>query len=131
MIITDKELAVFGENIKRLRLQRGMSQDELARLCGYTTRSSIAKIETGIADIPQKKIKLFANALNVAPGVITGSDPAEAIVTNQDPQEEYLVVTYRSFNDEGKDKLIRYAHDLDDTGKYQKNMSAGVSDEAG
>ena len=28
-------------NIKMLREEKGMSQDELAKLCGYTSRSSI------------------------------------------------------------------------------------------
>ena len=35
------------ENIKKLRIERGLSQEELARRTGYTDRSSIAKIENG------------------------------------------------------------------------------------
>ena len=123
-VMTDKELVVFGENIKKLRLERGLSQDELARLCGYTSRSSIAKIETGNADIPQKKIKLFANALNVSPGDITVTsipDSDNPFLDSVDPQEQYLVAAYRSFNDDGRDRLVRYAHDLDDTGKYARD----------
>ena len=38
------------KNIKMLREEKGMSQDELAKLCGYTSRSSIAKIEKGEVD---------------------------------------------------------------------------------
>ncbi len=34
-------------NIKRLRILKNMSQAELARLAGYTDRSSIAKLRTG------------------------------------------------------------------------------------
>lgn len=33
------------KNIKKLREELGMSQDELAEKAGYTSRSSIAKIE--------------------------------------------------------------------------------------
>lgn len=33
------------KNIKKLREELGMSQDELAEKTGYTSRSSIAKIE--------------------------------------------------------------------------------------
>lgn len=33
------------KNIKERRVQIGMSQDELAKKTGYTSRSSIAKIE--------------------------------------------------------------------------------------
>ena len=36
-----------GDKIKQLRLERGLSQQELAAELGYTDRSSIAKIEAG------------------------------------------------------------------------------------
>lgn len=59
-------------NIKKLREEQGMSQDELAELTGYTSRSSIAKIEKGLVDLPQTKIISFAKALNVSPSQLTG-----------------------------------------------------------
>lgn len=55
-------------NIKRLRIAMGMSQYELARLTGYTDRSSIAKIENGQVDLSLSKIRLFANVLHATPG---------------------------------------------------------------
>ena len=62
------------ENIKRLREEKGMSQDELAELTGYTSRSSIAKIEKGLVDLPQTKIIAFAKALGVTPSQLMGYD---------------------------------------------------------
>lgn len=59
-------------NIKERRIALGMSQDELARKTGYTSRSSIAKIESGKVDLPQTKIKLFAEALNTTQTELTG-----------------------------------------------------------
>ncbi|MBQ5675016.1 MAG: helix-turn-helix transcriptional regulator, partial [Lachnospiraceae bacterium] len=50
------------KNIKNRRIALGLSQDELAQKTGYTSRSSIAKIESGKVDLPQTKIKLFAEA---------------------------------------------------------------------
>ncbi len=41
-----------------------MSQSELAEKTGYKSRSSINKIELGINDVPQSKIKVFADALD-------------------------------------------------------------------
>lgn len=61
-------------NIKRLREEKGMSQDELAELTGYTSRSSIAKIEKGAVDLPQTKIIAFAKALGVTPSYLMGWD---------------------------------------------------------
>lgn len=60
------------KNIKNRRIELGMSQEELADKMGYTSRSSIAKIEAGINDIPQSKIQAFAKALNTTPGVLMG-----------------------------------------------------------
>lgn len=71
------------ENIKKFRKQSGLTQDELAKLTGYTDRSSIAKIEKGEVDLPQSKIFLFASALNVTAGTLMGntgiSDSSSAI----------------------------------------------------
>ena len=60
------------KNIKKYRVQMGMSQDELAKKAGYTDRSSIAKIEKGLVDLPQSKIILFAKIFDVEPGVLMG-----------------------------------------------------------
>lgn len=51
-----------------------MTQEELARRTGYTDRSSIARIEKGEIDLPQSKIKQFAEALGTTPGHLMGWD---------------------------------------------------------
>ena len=60
------------KNIKKLREEKNMSQDDLAKLTGYTSRSSIAKIEKGEVDLPQSKIIAFAYALGTTPGKLMG-----------------------------------------------------------
>lgn len=69
------------ENIKRYRMEAKMSQAELARRTGYTDRSSVAKIEKGLVDLSQSKIKQFAEVLGVTPGHLMGWDekPAEEL----------------------------------------------------
>jgi len=52
------------KRIKQRREELGLSQDELAIRLGYKNRSSIHKIEMGVNDIPQSKIRDFARALN-------------------------------------------------------------------
>ncbi len=59
-------------NIKEYRLQRGWSQDELARRVGYTDRSSITKIENGQVNLTQSKIAKFAEVFDVSPSVLMG-----------------------------------------------------------
>lgn len=65
-----------GEKIKRRRLELGWSQDELAKKCGYKSRSSINKIELA-RDLPLKKIEVMADALEVTPGYLMGWEPDE------------------------------------------------------
>ena len=68
------------ENIKTRRKAAKMTQEELARLTGYTDRSSIARIEKGEIDLPQSKIKQFAEALGTTPSHLMGweIDPTDA-----------------------------------------------------
>ncbi len=61
-------------NIKKLREELGMSQDALAKLTGYTDRSSITKIEKGLVDLQQSKIELFAKALGTTSRELVGWD---------------------------------------------------------
>lgn len=75
----------FNENVKRLRIERGMTQDELAKKVGYNDRSSIAKLETGASDIPYNKILLMAEALGV--------EPIELFGFNDEEEEKNEVIT--------------------------------------
>lgn len=61
------------ENIKLRRKELNLSQGELARLTGYTDRTSISKIESGKVDLPQSKIRIFAEALHTTEGELTGT----------------------------------------------------------
>ena len=65
------------ENIKKRRLELNLSQEELAEMTGYTSRSSIAKIEKGLVDLSQSKITLFAHALKTTPAYLMGWEEDE------------------------------------------------------
>ena len=60
------------DNIRRRRIELNLSQQELANKSGYTSRTSIAKIEAGKIDLPNSKIEAFAKALDISPGVLMG-----------------------------------------------------------
>jgi transcriptional regulator with XRE-family HTH domain len=57
----------FGKNLKKLRTEKGLSQEELARALGFKNRSSINKIEIGRSNIPTDKIKKTAEVLGISP----------------------------------------------------------------
>ncbi len=105
------------ERIKELRKSRGMSQDELAKKCGYEGRSMISRIEAGCVDLPLSKVELFANALNVAPAYLAGYD---------DNQAELDI---SMLNTEGQEKVTEYVSDLVDSGKYKKRNQPDVVSE--
>ncbi|MBQ9744499.1 MAG: LexA family transcriptional regulator [Clostridia bacterium] len=78
-------LIEFGKRIKGKRLALKMTQEELAKKTGYTSRSSINKIELGLVDLPQSKILSIANALETTPAYLMGweldSTPSPDITT--------------------------------------------------
>lgn len=57
----------LAERIKNRRLELGMSQDELARIMGYKSRSSINKLETQGQELPIKRVHQLAEALHTTP----------------------------------------------------------------
>lgn len=71
----DDTLRILGATIKQLREAAGLSLDELAERCGYTSdnkRSSISKIEQGKSDVPASKLLKIAQALHTTPGALMG-----------------------------------------------------------
>lgn len=56
-------MSTVGERIRAARKAKGMTQRELGERTGYTSRSTIAKIEAGVNDIPRSQVAAFAEAL--------------------------------------------------------------------
>lgn len=74
----------IGDRIKQLRVEKGMSQDELAKTVGYKSRSTVGKIELGKMDITQSSIVAIAKALGTTPEYLMGwedtpATPAESL----------------------------------------------------
>ena len=83
-------MSSLGENIKNRRIELGLSQEELADKLGYKSRSTIAKIESGINDLTQSKIAAFANVLNTTRSQLMGdSDKTTVASTPADDLSKY------------------------------------------
>ena len=65
-------MSQIGENIRKRRIELGMTQEELANRVGYSSKTTINKIEQGVNDVPQNKIVKFADCLNTSPSVLMG-----------------------------------------------------------
>ena len=75
-----------GERIKLRRKHLNLTQDELAKRVGYTSRSAIAKIESNANGMLQSKLILFAKALETTPAYLMGW---EDDIDNQEDIKEY------------------------------------------
>lgn len=100
-----------GKNIMTARKQAGLTQEELAKRVGYKTKSAINKIEMGLRDIPQKKIKQFAEALGTTPGLLMGwvdeetnknNDIISDVVVRMRTDEEFLSVVEAVYKLDGE-----------------------------
>jgi len=81
----------FGERLKTVRKSKGMTQDELGKMTGYT-RAGISMIESGKRGADIETINKFADALDVIPAYLMGwADEFGDITYGQvDPIEEAI-----------------------------------------
>ena len=115
----------IGERIKKERERLGLSQAELGRLVGYSSRSTINKIEKGERDIPRDKVAKFAQVLDVNPAYLAGFTEADIpdglnkeyyidyILDSDNPEFKALLETERTPSDDLCIKIK--ASDLNDS----------------
>jgi transcriptional regulator with XRE-family HTH domain len=103
-----------GQIIKALRTQAQMSQDELAKKSGYGDRSSIAKIESGKVDLPESKIKLFAEIFSVTPAALMGLEPVLPPVKTEimSSDEIELIQKYKQLTEINKGRVLQHIDTL-------------------
>ncbi len=63
----------FAENLKRLRLERFLSQADLARRAGLS-KLSVEQLEAGGRDPCSRTVRLLAEALGVQPGELASPE---------------------------------------------------------
>lgn len=68
-----------GERIRKRREQLGITQEELAKRVGYTSTSSVAKVEANANGMVQSKLLAFAKALQTTPSYLLGWEDEDQI----------------------------------------------------
>ena len=91
-----------GEYLNQLRLNKGMTQDELAKALGYSDRSVISRIEKNDIHLTQDKIKLYADFFNVSVLDIFG------VKDNPNGPEEQFFSIFRQLNEQGRAMVLEY-----------------------
>lgn len=142
-------MTTIAERIRNRRLELGMSQDELARLMGYKSRSSIYKIEASGQDLPRKKIVKLAEALHTTPEYIMGWEekPKEKEQTSLTGKEEIhervfkakevfrieldkskiyeaILKAMAELDESDQDKVLNYANTLKENKSYREYIES-------
>ena len=117
----------IGEDIKRMRIEKNMTQQELGQKLGVS-QQMIGQWETGKANPKKETIEKIAKALDVDPYSLYSFDMAseelEKIINQRISQnkekKDKLLDNYRKLNDTGKSRLIDYSDYLTKIPEYQK-----------
>lgn len=105
-------MKTIGERIKERREQLGMTQDDLAQILNYKSRSSINKIELGKHDLPQTKIKAFADALRTTPSALMGWEAMPPVEKPLSSDEKALLEAYKRLDDASKEIVLNMVKGL-------------------
>lgn len=85
----------IGERIKERRIELGYTQDELAKKCGYKSRSSINKIELS-RNLPLPKIEKMARALECTESYLMGWSKKEDEISDASRFSQVLEYSERT-----------------------------------
>ena len=77
-----KENEVIGERLKSIRESRGLSQAQLAKLCGYSAASRIGNYELGERKISADDAIVISEALGISPAELMFGSQSEQVIKN-------------------------------------------------
>ena len=104
-------MSTIGNNIARIRKEMGLTQEELAKMMGYKSKSTINKIELGINDIPQSKIVQFASVLGTTPAELMGWEVEEMNSSPSEPKltegEQMLLDLFRRVPEDKQELVLQ------------------------
>lgn len=111
-------MSTFGENVKKYRILRGMTQAELAEKLGYKNKASIGKIENGNNEV------LISMAIKIAKAL--GVDVMD-LMHKKDTADEYAeYLPYLADASEETLRTIRYMLHMPE----KKSASESMKDRA-
>lgn len=83
MIKRGNKIMNLGNKVKTRREELGLSQEKLAFMMGYKSKTSISKIENG-REVSHKVISKLARALNTSPTYLMGWDDPNTVIQKLD-----------------------------------------------
>ena len=126
------KLQELAQRIRNRRIEIGLSQDELAKKAGYTSRSSITKIEAGLVDLPISKIVILASLLETTPEWLMGWEETELKISDKfqadtlkkhnNKEEQKIAEVYNSLPDNSKKQFMNFLNVLQENSKLKKGV---------
>lgn len=108
----------IANNIKKLRTEHKLTQAEFGQIAGVTDKA-VSTWENGTKEPRMGAIQKLADYFGVLKSDII-EDAPRALSTPLTSDEKRLVDYYRSFNEEGREKLLDTASDMALLDKYKK-----------
>lgn len=117
----DEQKKIFSRNLNRILSERRKTQKEVADAIGVSPQTFNTWCQ-GIALPRMGKVQLLADYFKV-----NKSDLIEPYESSAAPSinsgRDALLSLYDSFNDAGKEELLRYARLMDKDEEYKKDLS--------
>lgn len=120
----------IADNIKNLRTSHKLSQAEFGKIAGVSDKA-VSTWENGEKTPRMGAIQKLADHFGVLKSEIIDDTPTQINSTPTNdvtlaPDEKQLLDGYRSFNDEGKDKVLDTISDMLQLDRYKKGYKSGV-----
>ncbi|MGC6175922.1 helix-turn-helix domain-containing protein [Lacrimispora sp. 38-1] len=115
----------IGQIIKQRREELGMSQEELAKMAGYKSRSSINKIEVDGRGLPQSKISAIAKALKTTPASLMGWEETESFALDHvnscfGESAREMLSNFQKLNESGQKEALKRVSEMVHIPQYTK-----------
>ena len=112
------------ENLNRLKKNSGMTIEQIASASGVP-KGTLNKLFAGQTKDPQ--LSTVSSVVHCMGYTLDDlSDDTVSGKTALTPAQFALLAAFDELNDEGQDKVLSYAEDLNRTGDYKKDSAPGV-----
>ena len=99
-------MSICGENIKRIRQFKRISQNKLAKEAGIA-QSALSAIESSVKNPSIETVQMIAGALGVSISELLGEAvPADSYTT----EERRMIDQYRALNSQGREYIRQQLH---------------------
>lgn len=129
-------MSTIGDNIRRIRTEKGMTQDDLAKVVGTTT-TAISRYELSSREPRYARLQEIANALEVPIEQLTSTQPDQVENNEKYPpirledrrqqkRVSTLLAAFLSLSERGQNEALKRVSEMTQLSQYQ-NVQGNLS----